>query len=210
MKTIDEMVREHRPFSPMEKFPVYLFKWAGLSLLVLGIFFAVLPTKPDLAEFLPMTMFEVENFLWIALSLCCGIALYDYSFPDNKRQTFAVWATAIFFLLLSLSLFHSHSGDLLHEATQEMGLWRGRCGFIILAFAVIHTGFLSLWARRGASASPRLAALWAAGSASALGCFLMQFICLYENSLHLLIWHFLPLGGICFLAQLLIGKKLRW
>lgn len=210
MKTIDDLVSEHKAFTPMEKFPVYLLKWAALSVLIFGISYFILPLKADLHVLNEDIIFHVENVLWILLSLSSGIALYDFSFPDNRRQFFAHASVFMISMLFALTFYHSGFDITLNEAVGEMSLWKGRCGFIITALAVAHSSVLVWWAKKGAPAAPTYSALWAAMSASALGCLLMQVVCLHDNALHLLIWHFFPLGLICFVTQKVLGRKLRW
>lgn len=210
MKSINELASELRPFRPMEKLPVFFLKWTALSLAVIGIAYAILPLKPDLGEVAKDSIFHVENVMWLLLSVTSGLAMYDSAFPDNRRQTFGYISVFTIAFLFSLTFYHNGYQISLHEAGEEMSLWKGRCGFIITILAILENGGLYWWAKNGASSIPNTTAFWAAMSSSALACLLMQVVCLHDNSLHLIIWHFLPLGAICFASQKILGKKLAW
>lgn len=210
MKTIDDLVSEHRPIQKMEGLPVYLLKWAVLSLLVLGVSYAILPLNPELPTLSSESIFHLETTLWFLLSLFSGIALYFNSFPDNRLEYFGHASIFIFSMLFALTFYHNDFKITLLEATGELSFFKGRCGFIITFLATIHSAALVWWAKKGAPASPNFSAFWAAVSASSLGCLLMQVVCLHDNSLHLLIWHFFPLSMMCFVIQKYVGRKLHW
>ncbi len=210
MKTINDLVGEHRPFRTMDKILPYLLKWAALSFLVFGIAYAFFPLNPNLSVIAKEPIFHLEILLWLALSLSSGLALYDYSFPDNRRQLYGYLSVYLFSTLLLLSFYHSGFAISLQDANEEMSLWKGRCGFIIFFLALIENFGMLWWAKRGASSTPRTAALWAALSSSALACLLMQIVCLHNTTFHLLIWHFIPLSLFCYLAQRIFAKKLAW
>lgn len=210
MKTIDDLVSEHKTIQTIEKFPVYVLKWVGLSLLTLGASLSIFPLNPDLSTLTKDLVFHVELGLWFLLSLSSGIALYYNSFPDNRVKYFGYASVFLFSMLFALTFYHNGYQISLSEAVEEMSFYKGRCGFIITGFAGAQSAALVWWAKKGAPSSPNFSAFWAAVSASSLGCLLMHVVCYHDNSLHLLIWHFLPLGAICFVIQKFVGRKLRW
>lgn len=210
MKTIDDLVSEHGPIQTMERFPVYLLKWAALSFLILGVSYSLLPLNPKLPTISSDFIFQVETTLWFLVSICSGIALYFNSFPDNRVEYFGHASVFMLSMLFALTFYHNGYQITLLEAAGELSFFRGRCGFIITFLAAIHSAALVWWAKKGAPSSPNFSAFWAAVSASSLACLLMQVVCLHDNSLHLLIWHFFPLGTICFVIQKYVGRKLHW
>ena len=206
----EELAKDLRPFKTFDSVPLFLFKWAALSAVVLGVSLMILPWEHNLLDRNEDLIFHVENISWALLSLSSGLALYFRSFPDKRTDLFENISLFLITGLFGLTFYHNGYSFFLSEATNELDLWRGRCGFIILGLAALHTTALVFWAKKGASSSPRHSGLFAALSAAALGCLLMQTVCNHDNSLHLIIWHFVPLAGICYVCQRFVSSKLSW
>ena len=200
---LKELASDLKPFTSIEPVTSFLIKWGIVTAGITFFSLLILPIRTRMSDHL------VEVFWWTTLSLSSALALYYQSFPQRTVQLPKLIAGISLFAICILIL-KDGSGIQDQSILREMSLWRGRCGFIILALALIHTPFLFKWARNGASQSPALSGLWASLSSSALGCLLMQFVCLHENSLHLVLWHFFPLTIFCFLGQLAGRKLLRW
>lgn len=187
----------------MDSISRYTMKWLALSFLISIFALNILPWNELRLE---NSLYFWENFLWFGLSLISAVAFYYGSFPEKSPLWPQLLSAAVFLVLLSLVTAHSNETPF----TEELSLWRGRCGFLITMIAMAHSTGMIMWAKKGAPRSPRMAGAWASLSASALGCLLMQVICLYDNSLHLMVWHFLPLLLITFFGALIAQKTLRW
>ena len=194
-----------RTIDPLGRF---LSKWLAAAFVLALITFILLPFN-DLKFTVPL--YHLETVLWFALSLISGVALYYSSFPEKAPAWPKYCFVSFFSILVGLTFNHaSITPHLLQEAALEMDLWRGRCGFLIGLLSMGFTTYLFRWSRQGAPRSPRVAGLWAAFSAASLGCFLMQPVCLHDSSMHLLIWHFLPVMGISLIGAETARFILKW
>ncbi|MBA2404779.1 MAG: DUF1109 family protein [Bdellovibrionales bacterium] len=202
---------ELKPFRTSDSLPVFLLKWCGYIGMILIIAFLLLPAREDFNLKLESLSYHLANVLWLVASLTSGIAFYFSSFPQKMNK--AIWMPVVFSLAVLLLLVITNLNsptDFSVELSHEMSLWRGRCGIIILTIATIHAAFLGRWARNMAPRNSAMTGMWSALSASSMGCLFMQVVCTHENSLHLLIWHFLPLVAICFAGHKLGQRYLRW
>lgn len=206
----EELAKDLRPFKTFDNVSMFLLKWAVLSAAVLGVSYLVLPWEHNLIDRNEDLIFHVENISWALLSLSSGLSLYFRSFPEKRTDAFDYISYFLITFLFALTFYHNGYTLSFSEAAGELDLWRGRCGFIILGLAGVHTSALVFWAKKGASSSPRHSGLFAALSAASLGCLLMQTVCNHDNSLHLIFWHFVPLAGLCFVCQKFVSRKLSW
>ena len=208
---IKELAEDLRPFKTMDTFRAFMLKWFFFSAVILFIGQALLPTREDLLLKVSDPIFELSNVLWLAVSVLSAAILYFSSFPEKtslkKFKLPAQLGLGLLFLMIFSQVNFNHAGT---ELLNEMDLWRGRCGFIITFFSVIHSAFLIYWSRNSAPASSTQVGFWGALSASALGCLLMQVVCAHDNSTHLILWHFIPLSITSFGGGLLARKLLRW
>lgn len=206
---IDDLSKDLTPWTRMDSLPLFSFKWLGFTFLLFSINYLWMPLRIDLPEMMSHTFFHVENIFWLILSLSSCFALYKSSFPDNTDKKYAYIAYLSMFVLFALA-FKGDKQPLIELIPLEFELWRGGCGLIISFFTVLQTPVLGLWARKGAPANPGLTGMWAALSASSVGCLLMQLICTHHTSAHLILWHFIPLSITCAGSYFLANKFLRW
>lgn len=207
---IQNLSKDLKPFQSAEKLTSYLLKWTGYTFVVLILSYLLLPVRHDITTQLETIRYHIENVLWFVASMTSGIAFYYSCFPQKMKSTIwlpSLFSIALLFLIVLSGLDTQHMG---HEFQNEMSLWRGRCGFITFLVSVIHSGFLGNWAHKAAPRDSAQAGFWAALSGSSMGCLFMQVVCVHHNTLHLMLWHFLPLAVICFLGQWLGKNLLRW
>lgn len=205
---IKNLAKDLAPWKPIDSMPKFFMKWIILSALFFGLNALWMPWRQDFSTIAFDSAFIIENFLWVTLSVTGAFALYESSFPQNETKSYSIISVIIFSILVVLS-FKNHS-SLTEQFHPEMSLWRGRCGIIISLFAVLETPFLVMWAKRGAPKSAGLTGAYAALSSASLGCLLMQVICDHHNSLHLILWHFIPLALMSFGGFLIAKKVLHW
>lgn len=198
------------PFAQTEKLSPFLVKWSAYTLFIMFLAYLFLPARSDITTEVETVRFHIENLLWFVASLSSGIAFYFSAFP--QRMNSRTWVPALFsisllFILIMTGLRPSVLNEELH---QEFSLWRGRCGFIILCISVIHSIFLGNWAKKAAPRNAGVTGFWAALSASSLGCLFMQVVCTHHTTMHLMVWHFVPMALICFIGQKVGQSVLRW
>lgn len=207
---IKNLSSELKPFKMAEDLSTFLVKWSGCTLVIMIIAYFSLPARADIMTEMETLRFHLENFFWFVASLSSGIAFYFSAFPERMKNS--LWIPAVFSLVALLLIIFSgiRTETLTEEFHGEFSLWRGRCGFIITGISLIHAGFLGNWARRAAPRNGGLTGCWAALSASAMGCLFMQIVCTHQNTVHLLLWHFLPLTVMCFAGQRIGRTLFRW
>lgn len=157
------------------------------------------------------SLFYWETSGWLGLTVCSSVAFYYSAFPERAPAWPSYLVVSLTSVLLGLAFTHQQLDmGLGQEITQELSLWRGRCGILIGILALAHAAFLFRWAHQAAPRSLVLCGLWASLSAAALGCLLMQPVCLHENLAHLLVWHFAPLLLLCFGGTQAARYILKW
>lgn len=206
---IKNLAKDLAPWKQMDSLPVFFLKWSLLSLAFFGLNAFWMPWRFDINLMIQSQTFIIENFLWIVLTVSSAFALYESVFPQNDTKIHAR-ISLILLMLLMLLAFKNHDHSLAHQWGIEMSWWRGRCGIIITLFAILETPILVMWAKNGAPKSPGLTGAYAALTSASLGCLLMQVVCFHPNSLHLLIWHFLPLFLMSWTGYAVAKKILRW
>jgi hypothetical protein len=207
---IKNLTEDLKPFRPADTLGTYFLKWSGFTTIILLLSWWILPLRGDWSVKLSQPVFHLENLLWLGLTFSSAISFFYSTFPEGKptplRRTNYVLLTALFGLVL-LRFTPATLGNDIHY---EMDLWVGRCGFIIMIVGILHAAMLTTWAAKTAPRSGAMSGFWAALSASALGCFLMQLVCFHNSSVHLMLWHFLPLTLLCLVSSAIGRRWLKW
>lgn len=208
-QTIKHLAQNLTPWKSMDSLPKFILKWLVLAVLFVGINAFWMPWRNDYVTATHDSMFIIESFLWFVLSLTSAFGLYESSFPQNDVKSYVSISGIIFLILLAFA-FKGSSLSLQEQWHDEMSNWRGGCGIIISAFAILITPFYLFWAKRGAPKNSGMTGLFAALTSASLGCFLMMLICEQYHLAHLLIWHFTPLLVTCLMGYQITKKLLRW
>lgn len=199
-----------KPFKATDDLSIYILKWIAYTSVIFILCYIFLPARSDLLGQAQTVRFNIENGLWLMSALFSGIAFYYSCFP--QKMSWKTWLPSVISLgtlfVLVLSSFNPVGVE--HEFHNELSLWRGRCGFITFIISIIHSGFLGNWARKAAPRDGSSAGFWAALSGSSIGCLFMQAVCAHHNTLHLMLWHFLPMVVICFIGHWVGRTLLRW
>lgn len=206
---INNLSKNLSPWEKMDSLPVFTLKWVSVCIVFLLINLWWMPFRADYPAILNNPIYQIENVLWVLLALFSSTALYKSSFPDLKDKKYGVLSLAILGLLLILA-FTGNNLSIAEQIPLEMQPWRGGCGFIISFIAVLGSPILALYAKRGAPSRPGVSGVWAAISSASVGCFLMQFGCSLHTSMHLLIWHFIPIVLMSGINYFIARKILRW
>jgi|GEM_PF-2970512 len=211
MNTVKSLASELRPFKTTETLSVFLAK-RFLPVLAAFVFlsFMMVNKKEILGIRWGEGMFLLKNTLWVTVALASFVAFYDSAFPQKARRLPGLVAMSALGVLLGLEFFQLNYGQLPAELHTEMDLLRGGCGVIISAMSIGYWWMLKNWAKQTAPRSPGMTGLWASIAASTAGCVLMQAVCWQEGTLHILLWHFLPLSLASYAGPLLAKKWLRW
>lgn len=202
---ISQLAADHRPFRSIDTLRSLSLRYVFVTGLILFLSVAILPLRSDISFMKAQWYFYVENILWLALLISGFRASYKSSLPEERKESYAQF----YFLtsaLIFLSSFHHSSPGL----QTELELIRGGCGLIISLLSVMAGTYFFIWARHAAPARPWRTGVLAALTSSALGCLIMQFVCAWDTSLHLILWHFIPVFILILAGQFLARKLLHW
>ena len=167
-----------------------------------------MPIRFDLMEQFSNPLFYAEALFWFMSSLLLAVYVYESSIPGALKRIRFLWAFAPLMMIAVLVVLRAPIHGIREETLAAMDLSQGRCGPIITVTGLLAAGIFYFWARkRSVSIQPRFAAVAVALSAGSLASFIMEFICPYENVMHLIIWHFMPLVLLGSLAAV-AGRKL--
>jgi hypothetical protein len=208
---IKNLAADLKPFKSVERLSPFLMKRL-LPVLVLFVVMAfVMASKNNvLAMRWSDSLFFFENTIWVMLTFGSFAAFYFSAFPQAQIKLADRLIFSGILGLFLLQLLQVNYSNAYQEFILELNPFRGGCGLVISAMAIGYWWGLQKWASNSAPRSPRMAGLWASLSASAAGCLLMQAVCFHEGSLHLLMWHFLPLALSCYFGPLAAKTFLRW
>ncbi|HNF59717.1 MAG TPA: NrsF family protein [Elusimicrobiota bacterium] len=191
-------------------------RWA-LSVWIAGtgavaiLAFWILPFRADLHTRFFSLAYDAETLLCLLAFVLSTAVAYRSVLPGalTRREVAGAWVPPLVLLGLALVRFSPEAARA--EWVGEMSLYRGRCGFVILVIGALESGLLLFLARRGAPTRLGLTSAWIAIAAGSLGLFVTQFfVCAYENALHLLLWHFIPVF-LLMTVTLPAGRRgLRW
>lgn len=214
-----ELVRrlseEARPMRVVPSLGRFMAVWAIACTLFFAPALWLAPTRWDMGYRVAEPVFWVETGLWVLAAAACAAAVYRGSIPGMvatvaARRRERLWTGLPIAAAIGIWASRLGSDHWLRECSDEMSLWRGRCGFIIFALGLAVGTLYFRWARRAAPVHPASTGVWAALSAGSLGAFSMQLICAHDNGLHLWIWHVVPMALLAGLGAVLGEKHLRW
>jgi len=207
---IKQLVDQHREFKPLESFSRFFLKWSFFTSLYFSVCAYLLPLRHDLEFHFFTFTFQAENILWLVSSFVSILAFYKSTFPEKLPNSYIVMNIISYTALFSITLYRFDHLPSIVEWKTEMSFWQGRCGFLIIGFCLLNAPIYLLWAKPTAPHSPGLTGVLSALSTGSLGCLLMQIICFHPEPLHLVIWHFVPLSILGYLAHLTAKKYLSW
>jgi hypothetical protein len=184
--------------------------WLAGTLGILTLTFHFLPFRPDLAERLSSPFFVTTTVLCFVIFCMSVFVSYRSAIPGLLQTRDHLIGIVLLIITAGVLLSQLSSLPLQSEFLGEMDWYRGRCGPIMLIIGTLDTALLMVLARRAAPVRPIFTGVWIALAAGAMGLFVMQFICTYENFLHVLLWHMLPVGILITVGALSGRKLLRW
>lgn len=211
MNTVKNLASELRPFKSTESLMVFVAKRFLPVLFAFVVLSFVMVNQKEILGFRwTQGIFLLKNTLWITVALASFVAFYHSTFPQKSHRMPGILAMGALGLLLVLEFVQLNYAQLPAELHTELDLFRGGCGVIISAMSMGYWWMLKNWAKQGAPRSPGMTGLWASVAASTAGCVLMQAVCWQEGTLHILLWHFLPLSLASYAGPILAKKWLRW
>ncbi|MBC7385231.1 MAG: DUF1109 family protein [Cryobacterium sp.] len=200
------------------RFSRFALQWSVGAAVTTLLAWKLLPVRTDMPEQLRTAGFYLLTGLWLLSSLLMGHQFFGFAFPEtgaNETSRRSIVRTRQLALLplavIGLISFSTiHFDDLTFQIYRDSHAFNGGCGMVIFVAGSIQAAFLYSWMKKGATTRQAEAGMWAALSTGAFTSFLISFACQNEHPLHILIWHFLPLGGLALLSGLVARKFLRW
>lgn len=145
------------------------------------------------------------------LLIACSSALVSYRSSlggaHTKRQL-AFVTICIFFLVFEIIL-RSSSPDTKAEFFGELQIERGECTLHITEIAVFLSLIVFLLSKKLAPIKIHTTAAAASLSGIFSAAFLIQFSCYHANSIHILLWHILPMSILTLVGTLAGAKFLK-
>lgn len=190
---------------------VLFLQWCtmGASGVTLALFYNA-PLRMHLMEHLLNPRFFLESLTWLLFAMISAAFTLSSSLPGRscskeKRAALILGGIIIGFIFSRFSLFH-----LQEQISGEMDLYRGRCGPIIFSTSIVLSVWMMFLIRKLAPTHLRATSIALSLFTGAFSAFLMQFICEYENTPHLLIWHVAPILILSVFTVKVGQRVLRW
>lgn len=202
MKTenlIKELILACEPIKRLDSPASRFFRW-----LLVSVFFVVAATllfglRPDVVLASKRIGFLFQTVSALGLAVLSALSAFILSVPDRKRP----WLSMVPVITLVLWLATIANGFLLVESVRGgIGL---SCARDIVLFALLPGMLLFRMLRRAAPLEPGRVGVLAALGVAALGAVGIQFICMNDDPLHALLWHWLPVSLVG-AAGLAIGR----
>ena len=211
IQTLSNDLKNNKPDNPVSV-QKYLLFWLSSAIVLIIAAIYVLPWRDDLNDRLQQFEFWGLASLWAASAIIPAIIAYLSIFParlDSYRLLKKI-AFVPFAMIIAYAIYEFPTQNLSHAWYRERHFYNGGCGAVIFAVGLIHALFLGAWLRRGASTHPIQTGALAAFSTGAFTSAIVLFACPNENSIHVFLWHVLPLLGLTVLGSVLSRKLLRW
>ena len=154
-------------------------------------------------------MFWIANGLLVVLGVAAATSAVTMAGPRvGNRHSAPAWAMAALAVLPLAVLATLVTGSETHSPLADRhGIGCALGGF---AAGTLTAAALVLWLRRGAPVSPAAAGLHAGVAAGALGSAAVGLSCPIDGTMHLGIWHVLPVAMGAAIGRLAIPPLVRW
>lgn len=203
---IAHLVADLRPvkaFDVVRLSVVWLIAQLGLVLAV-----AVAVRRPDLAQAAERPLFQGEILALLLGGFCAGLLAIRAAVPAQEPNA-ATTAAALALGAIAILLF---AGEKTGQATLLQfvdGGWP--CSAKTLVLAVLPCVVLMVILRGGAPIAPVRAGLLAGGASLFFAAIALRITCPDDETLHLLVWHGIPVAGGAAVAGLVATRVVdRW
>lgn len=195
-----------RPANPWRMFGVWLAVVSPAFILMV----CLLGLRIDFSERLQEPLFFAELALLITLVITSALSSFWHAFPDFRQQPYIVAAPLLLLIAYGAFLLFRALVPAATAAPLDIDHSSLECVLCITLFAPLPAGLMLWLIRRGASTTPRRAALLALMVAGASGHLLLKFVEANDNVLHLLTSHLLPILTLGAVGWLMGRKILAW
>lgn len=206
---IAELVGDLEPIRPLRLATGLALALAGLGL-TLCLVVVLFGIRPDVVAGSFDPVFLLATGLFLLLGLATSVTVIVMSRPRvGSDHGGWLWAAAMAALLPIAAVITGagRNQPLLSESAVEHGMKCLVAGSMLglLTFAV-----LTLWLRRGAPTSPERAGLLTGVAAGSFGIFAFSFHCVYNDIVHIGVWHSLVVVLSGAMGRLVVPRLIRW
>lgn len=187
-----------------EKQFMSLYLVVSLALITLGV--VILPLRASLDHKLASIHYYIESFSWMMIGLSGASLSYRNLVPGQLVKKILLLNISFVLLLIFSILLRLDYQNLSSHLVRESDLLRGYCGPIILIMGSVAFYFLKTKLEKGFY-NNKMSLCYSLGCAlGAIGSLTMQYICIHENSAHILLWHLPPLMLLALFSGKLVKK----
>lgn len=200
------------PLEPADGLRVPFLFWFAGSMIIVLLSVWLLPVRPDLGERVIQPDFTFLALSWLGLTVLTSRLAILSAYPEEqvrKRWEFRA-ILAILGVLIAWVIIHFPTQNLAFEWYRERNYMNGGCGMVIIVSGLIHFGVVLRHLRKIASTHPGDTGWMLALSTGTFSTSIVQFACANENSIHVLLWHALPLSVLSVIGYWMAKKILRW
>lgn len=211
MTNIDDVVAKLAQDAHAVKPAPHPFKlslqWVGAAALYLALSLALSGLRPQLNEKLhnPWLAAEVAALLVILIVTALSAALLSY--PDLYQKRRLAYAPAVAALLFVAIMFFAWRAD---SPPAPLPVHSLECTLSIALMTLLPAAWTFYSMRQFASTHARLAGSVALLSAFSVGALWLRLHEANDSIAHVVIWHYLPVLGVCLLGLWLGKVLLKW
>lgn len=190
--------------------------WRGITISLCSVLLTLLLVsgsvglRPDLLRgpFDAVFLLATGSFLVLGIAACVAVIGMSRPQVGNEHGGW-IWAAAMAFLLPLSALVVSLFGP-----AREFGITFAEHGVDCLAtglgYAMITGAGLTAWLRRGAPTSLTTAGMLTGIAAGSMGIFALSLHCVYNDIVHIGLWHSLCVVISAAVGRLLVPILVRW
>lgn len=189
---------------------VFYASWLFCCMTVVFLLLLVVPIRANLSYLIfHAPYFWTETFLSSFLCLILLYLTYLSALPGRLKNNFYWPAVALAVSLIAAILYRFNFVEARTELSQ-LGFFLPRCGLIILPIGFVTALAMFFVLRKAAPTRLKTTSALMALTAGTFNICLMQMICKYDSSVHLLVWHILPVALLSVIMIPVGQRLLRW
>lgn len=206
---INCLAKDLKPVKVYKPLRLTIVLWLIISFIIVGISAYFLGIRDDIHSRFNSILFLSESLLIFGLSISASYAAFKTCVPGSKCKKNYYFLIPLTGWIL-LILFKAVTG-IPDQATDALDYSRGiMCISTMAKISAIPLILMILTIVPAISIRPKFTGAMVAISCGALGALGLQFTCNISDSLHIFLWHFLPLIAIGGIGIFLGHKILRW
>jgi len=187
---IHKLVLDLKPVKRVSSIEARFLFWLCAAVLSLVVAIFVVGLRPDLLSEITSVKFGFQMGAIAGLAIFSALTAILISVPGSEASRMPFILTVASFLGWFVYLI----GTVMTSPAEALHAGEGICcSRTALLFALPVVGVLAVMAYRAAPIRPRLVGLFLAFAGAGVGALAALISCANDNSMHLIVWHFLPL-----------------